>query len=44
MVPTVAFMRRIAEAAAAETLPRFRRNGAVDNKYPTGFDPGTEAD
>ena len=44
MVPTAAFMRRIAEAAAAETLPRFRRNGAVDNKYTTGFDPVTEAD
>jgi histidinol phosphatase-like enzyme (inositol monophosphatase family) len=38
------FMRRIARAAAAETLPRFRVPGAVANKYTEGFDPVTEAD
>ncbi len=38
------FMRRIARAAAAETLPRFRQQGAVANKEEGGFDPVTEAD
>ena len=38
------FMRRIASAAAAETLPRFRSQGAVVNKLSAGFDPVTEAD
>lgn len=38
------FMRRIAQAAAAETLPRFRQTGAVINKLEAGFDPVTEAD
>jgi len=38
------FMRRIAAAAAAETLPRFRAQGAVVNKEAAGFDPVTEAD
>lgn len=38
------FMRRIADVAAAETLPRFRRAGAVSNKEAAGFDPVTEAD
>jgi histidinol phosphatase-like enzyme (inositol monophosphatase family) len=38
------FMRRVAEAAAAETLPRFRGQGAVSNKLSAGFDPVTEAD
>lgn len=42
---TAAFMRRVAAAAAAETLPRFRRSGAIDNKLAGGdFDPVTEAD
>jgi histidinol phosphatase-like enzyme (inositol monophosphatase family) len=44
MIVTAAFMRRVAEVAAAETLPRFRRNGAIANKYAEGFDPVTEAD
>jgi histidinol phosphatase-like enzyme (inositol monophosphatase family) len=44
MIVTAAFMRRLAEVAAAETLPRFRENGAVANKYAEGFDPVTEAD
>ncbi len=38
------FMRRIATAAAAETLPRFRRLLAVENKLGGGFDPVTKAD
>ncbi|BCH23052.1 histidinol-phosphatase [Mesorhizobium sp. L-8-10] len=38
------FMRRIAAAAAAETLPRFRQQGTVTNKLASGFDPVTEAD
>lgn len=42
--PVAAFMRRLAAAAAAETLPRFRQGGDVLNKYETGFDPVTEAD
>lgn len=37
-------LRRIAAAAAAQTLPRFRQGGLVDNKLETGFDPVTEAD
>jgi len=32
------------DAAARETLPRFRSNAAVDNKLTAGFDPVTEAD
>lgn len=38
------FLRRVAGVAAAETLPRFRAQGAVDNKEAAGFDPVTEAD
>lgn len=38
------FMRRLAQAAAAETLPRFRQGGEVANKLAAGFDPVTEAD
>lgn len=38
------FLRRIAGVAAAETLPRFRTQGTVDNKEASGFDPVTEAD
>lgn len=38
------FMRRLAAAAAAETLPRFRRPAGVANKIEGGFDPVTEAD
>jgi len=37
-------LEQAAEAAAAETLPRFRQPLAVDNKWETGFDPVTEAD
>ena len=38
------FMRRLASAAAAETLPRFRQSGAVADKGGGRFDPVTEAD
>jgi histidinol phosphatase-like enzyme (inositol monophosphatase family) len=44
MAVSADFMRRIASAAAAETLPRFRREGLVANKLAGGFDPVTEAD
>jgi histidinol phosphatase-like enzyme (inositol monophosphatase family) len=44
MIVTAEFLRRIAAAAAAETLPRFRAEGAVTNKKEAGFDPVTEAD
>ena len=42
--PSPDFFRRLAAAAAAETLPRFRQGGDVINKYQVGFDPVTEAD
>jgi histidinol phosphatase-like enzyme (inositol monophosphatase family) len=38
------FLRQLAAAAAAETLPRFRAHGNVENKKTCGFDPVTEAD
>ncbi|PSJ63410.1 histidinol-phosphatase [Kumtagia ephedrae] len=44
MIVPADFLRRIAAAAAAETLPRFRSQGAVANKLAAGFDPVTEAD
>lgn len=44
MLPDIAFFDAIAEAAAAETLPRFRMPVTIDNKYTIGFDPVTEAD
>ncbi|TAM95901.1 MAG: histidinol-phosphatase [Rhizobiaceae bacterium] len=44
MTISAVFMRRLAEIAAAETLPRFRDAGAVANKLAEGFDPVTEAD
>ena len=39
-----AFLRELAAAAAAQTLPRFRQPAEVANKYTVGFDPVTEAD
>ena len=39
-----AFFRRLAAAAAEQTLPRFRQVGLVSNKLASGFDPVTEAD
>jgi len=44
MLPDIAFFDSIAEAAAAETLPRFRMPVTIDNKQAGGFDPVTEAD
>ncbi|OCW59376.1 histidinol-phosphatase [Hoeflea olei] len=44
MLPDIAFFDAIAEAAAAETLPRFRMQPDIDNKQEAGFDPVTEAD
>ena len=38
------FLRKLADAAAAQTLPRFRSKGVVVNKQRGGFDPVTEAD
>lgn len=43
-LPGRAFLAELARAAAAETLPRFRTEGAVTNKLGEGFDPVTEAD
>jgi histidinol phosphatase-like enzyme (inositol monophosphatase family) len=40
----IAFFRSAAEAAARETLPRFRTAMGIDNKETDGFDPVTEAD
>ncbi|WP_099865453.1 histidinol-phosphatase [Pararhizobium haloflavum] len=44
MIPDTAFLVRLADAAARETLPRFRTGTAVTNKLSGGFDPVTEAD
>jgi len=44
MLPDIAFFDAIADAAAAETLPRFRMPVTIDNKHAEGFDPVTEAD
>lgn len=38
------FLRSLAEAAALQTLPRFRHPVSVSNKLAAGFDPVTEAD
>lgn len=44
MLPDRAFFNRLAEAAKAETLPRFRAGTDVVNKLKGGFDPVTEGD
>jgi histidinol phosphatase-like enzyme (inositol monophosphatase family) len=44
MLPDRAFFFRLAEAAKAETLPRFRSGLDVVNKEAGGFDPVTEGD
>ncbi|MGD9915184.1 MAG: histidinol-phosphatase [Rhizobiaceae bacterium] len=41
---TADFLRSIAAAAAAETLPRFRQRSEIVNKLERGFDPVTGAD
>lgn len=44
MIISPEILKKMADAAASETLPRFRQVNAIDNKYTTGFDPVTEAD
>lgn len=44
VLPDLSFFEAVAEAAAAETLPRFRMPVTIDNKEAAGFDPVTEAD
>ena len=44
MIVGADFMRRLAKAAAAETLPRFRTAGAVSNKEAGGVGPVPQAD
>ena len=45
MADLLAFAHRLADAARAETLPRFRTGIAADNKLEgRGFDPVTDAD
>ena len=44
MLPDRSFFNRLAEAAKAETLPRFRSGLSVVNKLASGFDPVTEGD
>ncbi|MDM9625803.1 histidinol-phosphatase [Rhizobium sp. S152] len=44
MLPDRSFFNLLAEAAKAETLPRFRSGLDVANKLSSGFDPVTEGD
>jgi histidinol phosphatase-like enzyme (inositol monophosphatase family) len=44
MLPDRSFFSALAEAAKAETLPRFRTGLSVVNKLQGGFDPVTEGD
>ena len=44
MLPDRAFFYALADAAKAETLPRFRTGGYVTNKLEGGCGPVTEAD
>ncbi len=44
MLPDRAFFDTLADAAKAETLPRFRTGVSVVNKLAGGFDPVTEGD
>lgn len=44
MLPDRAFFYALADAAKAQTLPRFRTGTHVANKMEAGFDPVTEAD
>ncbi|HEY9056691.1 MAG TPA: histidinol-phosphatase [Aurantimonas sp.] len=43
-LPEIALLFELADIADAETLPRFRVGGGVDNKLTSAFDPVTEAD
>lgn len=44
MLPNREFFFTLADAASAETLPRFRSGVAVTNKQDGGYDPVTEGD
>lgn len=44
MQPDLEFLHLLADAAAKETLPRFRVNTQISNKLRSGFDPVTEGD
>ena len=44
MLPDRNFFFELADAASAETLPRFRTGVAVTNKQDGGYDPVTEGD
>lgn len=44
MSPDRDFFENLANAAAEQTLPRFRKNINIENKLASGFDPVTEAD
>ena len=44
MLPDRDFFNRLADAARAETLPRFRSGLDVNNKEKSGYDPVTEGD
>ena len=44
MLPDRAFFNTLADAAKAETLPRFRTGASITNKLAGGFDPVTEGD
>jgi len=43
-LPDIDFLRRLAAAAAGETLPLFRSASLIENKDADGFDPVTAAD
>lgn len=44
-LPEISFLKQLADAAAAETMPLFRKQTTgVENKLKAGFDPVTEAD
>jgi histidinol phosphatase-like enzyme (inositol monophosphatase family) len=43
-LPDIAFLQRLAAAAAGETLPLFRSTSLIENKDADGFDPVTAAD
>lgn len=44
MTPDLAFLKRLAAAAATESLNYFRVDATIENKYQVGFDPVTEGD
>ena len=44
MLPDVSFFDKLASAAAAETMSRFRSKIEIENKLDEGFDPVTAAD